>query len=96
MQRCTRSPLDAANPQFATNVKVRENPKFDSKAMGIDAQHADHGLVAPDLLEKVKTVVEQQIIDPAAKTMGRQFVAGDSPTQVLDWAVEAVAKSSGA
>ena len=85
-----------ARVQGSAARKVRENPKFDSKAMGIDAQHADHGLVAPDLLEKVKTVVEQQIIDPAAKTMGRQFVAGDSPTQVLDWAVEAVAKSSGA
>ena len=62
-------------------------------AVGVDAQHADHGPAAPGLLEKVVTAVNQRIIEPAAHTIGRHFVAGDSPGQVLDWAVDAVAKA---
>ena len=61
-------------------------------AVGVDAQHAHAGPAKPGVLAKVVTAVEQRIIEPAAKTFGRHWIAGNSPNQVLDWAVEAVAK----
>ncbi len=61
-------------------------------AVGVDAQHAHHGPAKPGVLEKVKTAVEQHVIEPAARKIGHGFIAGDSPNQVLDWAVEAAAK----
>ncbi|MBB3695454.1 zinc-dependent alcohol dehydrogenase [Sphingomonas sp. BK580] len=61
-------------------------------AVGVDAQHAHDGPAEPGLLSKVATAVEQRLIEPAAKTLGHHFVAGDSPNQVLQWAVEAIAK----
>lgn len=61
-------------------------------AVGVDAQHAHAGPAEPGLLKKAVLAVEQRIIEPVAHTIGRHFVAGDSPSQVLDWAVEAIAK----
>jgi threonine dehydrogenase-like Zn-dependent dehydrogenase len=61
-------------------------------AVGVDAQHAHDGPAKPGLLGKVADAVEQRLIEPAAKTIGKHFIAGDSPNQALNWAVEAVAK----
>jgi threonine dehydrogenase-like Zn-dependent dehydrogenase len=61
-------------------------------AVGVDAQHAHDGPAEPGILQKVATAVEQRLIEPAAKTMGSHWIAGNSPNQVLNWAVEAVAK----
>ena len=61
-------------------------------AVGVDAQHAHNGPAEPGILKKVATAVEQRLIEPAAKTLGKHFIAGDSPSQVLNWAVEAIAK----
>ncbi len=61
-------------------------------AVGVDAQHAHAGPAKPGVMERVKTAVAQRVVEPAARTTGRHFVAGDSPNQVLDWAVEAAAK----
>ena len=36
---------------------------------------------------------EQKAIEPKAHTSGHQYVAGDNPTQVLDWAMEAIANA---
>ncbi len=62
-------------------------------AVGVDAQHAHGGPGEPGLLGKTKDVVEQYLIEPAARKFGSHFVAGDSPSQVIDWAVECVAKA---
>lgn len=61
-------------------------------AVGVDAQHAHAGPARPGVLGKIVTAVEQRIVEPAAKTIGRHWIAGNSPNQVLDWAVEAAAK----
>ena len=62
-------------------------------AVGVDAQHAHGGPGAPGLLSKAKETVEQYLIEPAARKFGSHFVAGDNPSQVVDWAVECVAKA---
>ncbi|MHB8285390.1 MAG: zinc-binding dehydrogenase [Caulobacteraceae bacterium] len=62
-------------------------------AVGVDAQHAHHGDAKPGLLERHQIAKEQKTIEPEAHTSGHHFVAGDNPTQVLDWAVEAIAKA---
>lgn len=62
-------------------------------AVGVDAQHAHGGPDAPGLLGKAKDMVEQYLIEPAARKFGSHFVAGDNPSQVLDWSVECVAKA---
>jgi threonine dehydrogenase-like Zn-dependent dehydrogenase len=61
-------------------------------AVGIDAQHAHDGPAKPGLLGKLADAVEQRLVEPAVKTLGHHFVGGDSPNQVLKWAVEAIAK----
>lgn len=61
-------------------------------AVGVDAEHAHGGPAKPGLLGKVTDAVEQRLIEPTARTMGKHFIAGNSPNQVLNWAVEAVAK----
>ena len=61
-------------------------------AVGVDAQHAHAGPAKPGVLGRIATAVEQRIVEPAAKTVGRHWIAGNSPNQVLDWAVEAAAK----
>lgn len=61
-------------------------------AVGIDAQHAHGGPDKPGLFGKAKEAIEQAIIEPTARKLGSHFVAGDNPSQALDWAVECVAK----
>jgi len=61
-------------------------------AVGIDAQHAHDGPATPGLFGKLADAVEQRLVEPVVKTLGRHFVGGDSPNQVLKWAVEAIAK----
>ncbi|MGI4859304.1 MAG: zinc-dependent alcohol dehydrogenase [Janthinobacterium lividum] len=62
-------------------------------AVGIDAQHAHHGPDEPGLLGKIKETVEQYVVEPAARKFSRHWKAGDGPNQVLDWAIECVAKA---
>lgn len=62
-------------------------------AVGVDAQHAHEGPNEPSLLGKAKLAIEQMIIEPEAKKHGSHWVAGDSPAQVHDWAVECAAKA---
>ncbi|MCC2980993.1 zinc-dependent alcohol dehydrogenase [Sphingomonas sp. IC4-52] len=61
-------------------------------AVGVDAEHAHGGPAKPGLIGKVADAVEQRLIEPTARTLGKHFIAGNSPNQVLNWAVEAVAK----
>ncbi len=63
------------------------------EAVGVDAQHAQHGSDAPGVVGKVKKAVIQRVIEPTARTHGDHFIAGDKPAQSLDWAIECVRKS---
>ena len=63
-------------------------------AVGVDAQHA-HAGPAGEAAEQQKGefAEEQQKIEPDAIRAGEQWVAGDAPSQALDWAVEALCKA---
>ncbi len=62
--------------------------------IGVDAQHAHHGPAKPD---KKKTEQFQQEVKQSAPdarpTEDGQWVPGDAPSQVLEWAVEVVKKA---
>ncbi|AWN22340.1 glutathione-dependent formaldehyde dehydrogenase [Deinococcus irradiatisoli] len=62
--------------------------------VGVDAQHAHHGPAKPDAekLEQFKEEVEHNAPD-AQPTKDGQWVPGDAPSQVLEWAVEVVKKA---
>jgi threonine dehydrogenase-like Zn-dependent dehydrogenase len=60
--------------------------------VGVDAQHPQHGPGAPSVLAKAKGTFDQLIAEPHAHTHGEHWVAGDHPTQVLEWSVKCVAK----
>ncbi len=62
--------------------------------VGIDAQHAHGGPAQPDAeqLKQFKAQVQQNAPD-AKPTQDGQWVPGDGPSQVLEWAVEVVKKA---
>jgi threonine dehydrogenase-like Zn-dependent dehydrogenase len=60
--------------------------------VGVDAQHPQHGPGAPGLLDKAKAAINQVLTEPTAHQHGEHWIAGDKPTQVLEWAVQCVAK----
>ncbi|GGO27059.1 zinc-dependent alcohol dehydrogenase [Deinococcus humi] len=63
-------------------------------AVGVDAQHAHGGPAEPDAEQEQQFEKEVQQIAPDAKpTKDGQWVPGDAPTQVLEWAIEAVKKA---
>ena len=62
-------------------------------AVGVDAQHADHGPAAPDAQEEQQFESEVEQIAPEQNTDGDNWVPGDAPAQALEWAVQAVAKA---
>jgi threonine dehydrogenase-like Zn-dependent dehydrogenase len=63
-------------------------------AVGVDAQHAHGGPAGADAhAHAAELAEEQKKIVPQAIREGRRWVAGDAPTQALDWAVEALCKA---
>jgi threonine dehydrogenase-like Zn-dependent dehydrogenase len=63
-------------------------------AVGVDAQHADHGPAGEQAHEQLgEFAQEQQQIEPEAIKEGDQWVAGNAPSQALNWAVEALCKA---
>jgi threonine dehydrogenase-like Zn-dependent dehydrogenase len=63
-------------------------------AVGVDAQHAHHGPAGEQAQKHARELAEEQKkIAPQAIKEGAQWVAGDAPTQALDWAVEALCKA---
>ncbi len=62
-------------------------------AVGVDAQHADHGPAAPSAQEKEQFEAQVEQIAPEQNPDGDTWVPGDAPSQALIWAVEAVAKA---
>lgn len=63
-------------------------------AVGVDAQHADHGPAAEEAEEKEEAFKEEvKQVAPEQNVQGDNWVPGDAPSQALQWAVEAVAKA---
>lgn len=63
-------------------------------AVGVDAEHAHHGPAGEKAEQQADQIAQQRAqITPDAKTEGRQWVGGDAPAQVTNWAVEALAKA---
>lgn len=61
-------------------------------AVGVDAQHPDSGPAA-SADEKEQAESESREITPERHEEGRNWVPGNAPTQVLNWAVAALAKA---
>ena len=63
-------------------------------AVGVDAQHADHGPAA-EAAQAGKEEFEEQVeqVAPEQNPDGDTWVPGNAPSQALEWAVEAVAKA---
>lgn len=61
-------------------------------AVGVDAMRATHGPAAADRDAARAFDAEVDAIAPHRKPDGRNWVPGDGPSQVLQWAVRAVAK----
>ena len=63
-------------------------------AVGVDAQHPDHGPAAEEAKEKEEAFKEEvEQVAPEQNIQGDNWVPGDAPSQALEWAVEAVAKA---
>lgn len=62
------------------------------EAVGVDAQHAQDGPDAPGVLAQAKEAIQRRLTEPLGRDHGSHFIAGDNPSQTLDWAVECVAK----
>jgi threonine dehydrogenase-like Zn-dependent dehydrogenase len=61
-------------------------------AVGVDAEHAESGPAAPDARKVARFAKEREETAPEAQG-GDHWVAGSAPGQVLEWAVECVAKA---
>ena len=59
-------------------------------AVGVDAQHADHGPAAEKAAEEAETF-QQEVAQVAPQ--GTAWNVGDAPSQALEWAVQAVSKA---
>ena len=63
-------------------------------AVGVDAQHADHGPAADKAEAQAETFErEVQQVAPEQNPQGDLWVPGDAPGQALQWAVGALAKA---
>jgi threonine dehydrogenase-like Zn-dependent dehydrogenase len=63
-------------------------------AVGVDAMHAHHGPAAAQAKEKTEQfAAEQRQVSPQQNPHDGNWVPGDAPSQVLEWAVQAVAKA---
>jgi len=63
-------------------------------AVGVDAEHADSGPAA-GMSRAGKKALREEVkqVAPGAKPDGDDWVPGNAPSQVLSWAVEALAKA---
>ena len=61
-------------------------------AVGVDAMHAHHGPAAATA-EKQRTFERERDRIAPERAAGPGYQAGDAPSQVLEWAVESVAKA---
>jgi threonine dehydrogenase-like Zn-dependent dehydrogenase len=64
-------------------------------AVGVDAYAPDEGWISSWLPSSERTRHKEQVADvaPTTNAKGGNWVPGNAPSQVLDWAVEAIAKA---
>jgi threonine dehydrogenase-like Zn-dependent dehydrogenase len=62
-------------------------------AVGVDAEHADKGPASMTRAEKKSSREEVKQVAPGAKPDGEDWAPGNAPSQVLSWAVNALAKA---
>ncbi|SFH26995.1 Threonine dehydrogenase [Palleronia marisminoris] len=63
-------------------------------AVGVDAQHADHGPAAEKAQEQSETFEKQvETVAPEQNPQGDLWVPGDAPGQALQWGVQGLAKA---
>src|ERR1019366_893359 len=64
-------------------------------AVGVDANHPKHGFLASWLpsAEKSRHAREVKEVAPTTHPLGDNWHPGDAPSQVLEWAVQALAKA---
>lgn len=62
-------------------------------AVGVDAERAMTGPATPDAEHAERWRAERSSLGPGVRTQGDHWVAGNAPSQALDWAVQAVAKA---
>ncbi|KVF12262.1 glutathione-dependent formaldehyde dehydrogenase [Burkholderia vietnamiensis] len=101
------SRLDMACAQGAETIDFAEEDPVDAvlrltggigvdraiDAVGVDAMRATHGPAAADADAARTFDTEVDAVAPRRKPDGRNWVPGDGPSQVLQWAVRAVAKA---
>lgn len=61
--------------------------------VGVDAERPLSGPAAPGADEAGRQEAERAALGPDVRTEGVRFVAGNAPSQALDWAVRAAAKA---
>ena len=62
-------------------------------AVGVDAQHAHGGPAAPDKKEAQEFEEQVETVAPKTNPDGDNWVPGDGPSQVLQWAVKGLCKA---
>lgn len=63
-------------------------------AVGVDAQHPSHGPAADKAKQKDSEFKKEvKKVAPQTNIKGQQWVPGDAPSQVLNWAVQSLAKA---
>jgi threonine dehydrogenase-like Zn-dependent dehydrogenase len=101
------SRLDMARAQGAEVINFEEEDPVEASrrltggigvdrvidAVGVDAEHADHGPAAANAEQEEKFAQEQQHVAPQQNPQGADWHPGDAPSQALEWAVEAVCKA---
>jgi threonine dehydrogenase-like Zn-dependent dehydrogenase len=61
-------------------------------AVGVDAQHPDHGPAAEKSKQKDQEFKKEvKKVAPQTNIKGQQWVPGDAPSQVLNWSVQSLA-----
>jgi threonine dehydrogenase-like Zn-dependent dehydrogenase len=104
---CFSDRLDIARRQGAETVNFEEENPVETivqltggigvdraiDAVGIDAMHAHHGPAKPSREQAKKFDQELKQVAPKQKPSNGNWHPGDAPSQVLQWATEALAKA---
>lgn len=63
-------------------------------AVGVDAEHPDHGPAAQKAQQKAEQFKrELKEVAPKSSPRGRNWIPGDAPSQALDWEIDCIAKA---
>jgi threonine dehydrogenase-like Zn-dependent dehydrogenase len=94
-QGCYTINFDKKNPvEELKNVTDKKGPTKIIDAVGIDAEHPQYGLLDfKDLSTEKEFKKELKKIAPKTNSHDGNWTPGNGPSQVLQWAVQAVAKN---